>query len=309
MKRLSRRPSYPRIFSRRYSNRLDLIKNKKFQVLDKGFVRLVDCMPTYFDDKLGLDKAIVDAARISYSYPEDQQTTKNTDKNLIDFLMRHKHTSPFEMIDFKFHIKVPIFVFRQWIRHRTASVNEISARYAELGGEFYTPHELLSQAINNRQCSGNELTDVKLKQEFFALCKNPQSYKDYKQMLDNNGVSREIARIILPLNTYTEAYWKIDLHNLFHFLRLRMSNDAQKEIVEYADTIYTKIVKPLCPISSRSFEKHVLNSVTFSELDIDIIKEGGFGNIPSFKDAKKIAKEISKGEYRELIEKINNILK
>ena len=290
---------------RRYSI-LSELKGKEFRVLDKGFVRLIDCMPSYVDPELGLDKAITDAARISYSYPEDQRTKKDSDKNLINFLIRHAHTSPFEMIEFKFHVKMPIFIWRQWIRHRMASVNEISGRYTKLKAEFYKPGRLMGQSKNNRQCSSGEITDPEIVKYFNDLCDNPKGFEAYLHFLDS-GVSRELSRIHLPLNIYTEAYWKINLHNLYRFLRLRMTNDAQQEIRDYATSIYENIVKPLCPVSSRAFEKYVSNAVTLSELDIKIMQRYGF-NAPSLKETMKVAPEMSKREYNEFIDKLKKIV-
>lgn len=236
---------------------------------NKGFVRLVDIMPNKpFCAKLKCDEAIVQAARVSYGTGTKQITD---DIQLIRYLMRHNHTSPFEMVEFKFHIKLPIFIARQWLRHRTANVNEISYRYSVVEDDFYIPERIVNQSSDNKQCSSDqEILSNELKSEFINGCKSKDQYESYKKYLDGN-VSREQARIILPLNTYTQFYWKIDLHNLFRFLELRLHQHAQKEIRDYAGLMY-EIVKEHCPVSSKAFEDYKLNSIMLSGLDIDRIK-------------------------------------
>ena len=220
-----------------------------------GFVRLVDCMPRYIPKDcthLMCDHAIVQAARVSFN---EGIKTPEKDKNLIDFLIKHKHTSPFEMVKFKFHIKCPIFVQRQWIRHRTANVNEISGRYSVMKGEFYCPRTIYDQGTLNKQMSGNEITDQETKYLFEEYMSN--SYKQYNvyNNLIKKGVSREIARIGLPQNMYTEFYWSTDLHNLLNFIRLRSAPNAQSEIKEYSDAM-KELITDLCPNTIEAYDKY-----------------------------------------------------
>ena len=230
------------------------------KVLDHGFVRLIDWM--------GDDNAIVDAARISY-----QKGTKSyrTDRALIRYLFRHKHLTPFEMCEMKFHVKMPIFVARQWIRHRTASVNEVSARYSELPQEFYSPtsDNFCNQSDNNKQGRNN---DTNTSYQFFMDEKNilrARLFHHYEKQLENN-VAREIARIDLPLSIYTEWYWKIDLRNLFNFLTLRCDSHAQYEIRVYADII-ANMVKEKFPIAYEAWYDYDHKSASFSRQEMDLI--------------------------------------
>lgn len=230
-------------------------------VLDKGFVRLVDCM--------GDDTSIVQAARVSYG---KGTKSKRKDADLIDYLMRNRHTSPFEMVEFKFHVKAPIFVVRQWFRHRTASVNEISGRYSILKDEFYIPKKFRKQSKTNKQGSEGyveEETNAELIKLVEDITK--EVYAKYKFLL-SKGASRELARIILPLNTYTEFYWKQNLHNLLHFIKLRIDSHAQEEIREYALAI-AQIVKELVPNTWKSFTEHILEGKNLSKTEFEIIKE------------------------------------
>ncbi|WP_448567606.1 FAD-dependent thymidylate synthase [Thermus sp.] len=226
-------------------------------VLDKGFVRLVEVM--------GDDAAIVQAARVSYG-----EGTKSfrEDKALIDYLMRHRHTSPFEMVVFKFHVKAPLFVVRQWFRHRTASVNEISGRYSVLKEEFYEPEVWRRQAKRNKQGSEGALLD----EEATALLKETEAraYAAYQALLEK-GVAREMARMVLPLNLYTEFYWKQDLHNLFHFLKLRLAPEAQWEIRQYAKAI-AEMVKAHVPMAWESYEEHVLEGQSLSRTELRALR-------------------------------------
>ncbi|BAT22209.1 thymidylate synthase [Yellowstone lake phycodnavirus 1] len=224
-------------------------------------VRLVDSM--------GDDAAIVQAARVSYA-----QGTKSVsdDRGLIRYLMRHRHTTPFEMVDFKFHIKCPIFVARQWLRHRTASVNEVSARYSILPDEFYMPENLRLQSTSNKQGGEEAFPDgtdqlILLKQK--ASC--DMAFHVYDELLSKN-CSRELARAHLPLNTFTEFYWKINLHNLLHFLELRMDGHAQKEIRDLAVQVYD-LIKPVVPVTCEAFEDYHQGSVTFSKVEIALLKD------------------------------------
>tara|TARA_B100000085_G_C18429269_1_gene466091 strand:- start:81 stop:830 length:750 start_codon:yes stop_codon:yes gene_type:complete len=233
-----------------------ILLNKKIKHIgNAGFVKLVDCMPRVIPrdcEKLMCDHAIVQAARVSIN---DGIKSYEKDSKLIDFLIKHKHTSPFEMVKFKFHIKCPIFVQRQWIRHRTANVNEISGRYSVLNPEFYIPDKIYDQGKMNKQMSGNEITDVNTKQMFDEYIKSGfKLYNTYKMLVDN-GVSREIARIGLPVNMYTEFYWCIDLHNLLNFIRLRSAYNAQYEIKAYSDSM-KELISDLCPNTIKSFDKY-----------------------------------------------------
>ncbi len=240
------------------------------EVLDHGFVRLVDVM--------GDDKAIVQAARVSYG---DGVKTVSEDRGLIRYLMRKRHTSPFEMAEFKFHVKMPIFVARQWARHRTASMNEVSARYSVMKDEFYQPNEARSQSTKNKQ--GSEAGPADLDSWFNGRTSwiSEVAFEAYSAFI-KAGISRELARVILPLNLYTEFYWKIDLHNLLHFLHLRMDEHAQEEIRVFADAI-AGIVKERFPLAWDAFEDYVLYAHTFSRQEMEIIKRymGMVGNDPN----------------------------
>lgn len=241
---------------------LDEILGIPFKVLKDGFVRVIDY--------LGSDESIVQAARVSYG-----KGTKKVreDEALIRYLLRHQHTTPFEMCEIKLHVRVPMDCWRQWIRHRTANVNEYSTRYSIAidATETTEPNEWRKQAVTNRQGSegflesalGYELS--KQEAELHTLTRDV-----YQKRIDA-GVAREQARKDLPLSTYTEAYWKIDLHNLLHFLHLRMELNAQLEIRQYAEVICNEIVKRWCPITWQAFWDYQMNAMTFSGLEIKII--------------------------------------
>jgi thymidylate synthase (FAD) len=235
-------------------------------VLDHGFVRVVDYM--------GDDAAVVQAARVSYG----RGTRKTTeDEGLIRYLMRHWHSTPFEMCEIKYHIKLPIFVARQWIRHRTANVNEYSARYSILDKEFYipSPEHLAAQSADNRQGRGEILTGDAAARVLSLLRQDAeQTYAHYEEMLDESGagLARELARMNLTLNTYTQWYWKTDLHNLFHFLRLRADTHAQYEIRVYAEAML-ETVKAWVPLSHAAFCDYRLGAVTFSAKMLEILKK------------------------------------
>ena len=252
-------------------------------------VRLVDSMPREKGDA-----AIVQAARVSYG-----AGTKSVsdDRALIRYLMRHKHTTPFEMVEFKFHIKAPIFVARQWLRHRTASVNELSARYSVVQDDFFLPDELRKQATargqGGEESLGESSSNLLLKQK--ASC--DLAFHTYEELI-SKGVSRELARTHLPQCTFTEFYWKINLHNLLHFLELRIDDHAQKEIRDLAKQVYD-LVKPLCPMTCEAFEDFRLGSITLSRLEVEALKTGkneisGKGENQEFKD--KITKIMNEGE-------------
>lgn len=227
--------------------------DQEIQVLDKGFVRLVDYM--------GSDERIVQSARVSYG-----SGTKSfrQDKGLINYLMRNEHTSPFEQVILTFHTKMPIFVARQWVRHRTARLNEISGRYSIMKDEFYVPEsgQMRGQSDDNKQARSDEV--VGNATEMIAEMEADQKliYDHYTGMVEG-GLAREIARSNLPLSLYTEWYWQIDLHNLFRFLHLRMDSHAQYEIRVYAEAM-AQCAKAVAPIAYDAFEEHILNSVRLS---------------------------------------------
>ncbi|HQT60807.1 MAG TPA: FAD-dependent thymidylate synthase [Acidiphilium sp.] len=231
-------------------------------VLDHGFVRVVDYM--------GDDAAVVQAARVSYG----RGTRKvSEDEGLIRYLMRHRHSTPFEMCEIKLHVKLPIFIARQWIRHRTANVNEYSARYSVMDREFYipAPAQLAAQSANNRQGRGDLLEGDEAAEVLAMLRADAErNYTHYEHMLNEGGadtsrrgLARELARMNLTLNTYTQWYWKTDLHNLFHFLSLRADPHAQYEIRAYAEAMLG-IVRAWVPASCRAFEEYRMGAATFS---------------------------------------------
>lgn len=248
------------------------------KVLDQGFVRLVDHMP-----QENLDSAIVQSARVSYG---DGTKTSRGDTGLIRYLMRHWHTTPFEMVEFKFHIKMPIYIARQHMRHRTASINELSARYSVVPREYYTPDVLRGQAIVNHQGSeGVSEADVSHMQAHLE-----KSFEVYDKLLED-GCCREQARGTLPQSTFTEFYWKINLHNLMHYLQLRMDAHAQQEIRAYAEAIF-KLVEPLVPITMKAFTDFRINAVFLSGPEIEALKNGTVIESPGerreFEEKKKL---------------------
>ncbi len=239
------------------------ILDKEFKVLDKGFVRLVDY--------LGGDDRIVQAARVSYgkgtkSYREDA--------GLIDYLLRHEHTSPFEQVVLTFHVKLPIFVARQWIRHRTARVNEVSGRYSVMKDDFYVPApvDLASQSDDNKQGRSEEpmAADQAARVREILERGQKEAYGDYSGLVEE-GLAREIARINLPLSLYTEWYWQIDLHNLFRFLMLRLDSHAQKEIRLYARAML-EMTRAVAPKATESFERNSLSAVRFTGAEMAELK-------------------------------------
>jgi len=236
------------------------------KVLDHGFVRVIDYM--------GNDTSIVQAARVSYG----EGTKKSRDdKSLIFYLMRHWHSTPFEMCEIKLHVKLPVFVARQWIRHRTANVNEYSARYSILDNEFYIPksENLASQSSSNNQGRGDVLEGEEANKVIQILKSDSlRSYKSYEKMLskeNKKGLARELARMNLPTNIYTQWYWKTDLHNLFNFIRLRNDLHAQYEIRVYAEKI-AELVKKWVPFAFEAFEQYQLNSSHLSSNGLSCIK-------------------------------------
>jgi thymidylate synthase (FAD) len=244
----------------------------EIKVHDHGLVALVDVMPRLVPQGKTADSAIVQAARVSYG----QGTKKiNEDRGLIRYLARHRHTTPFEMVEFKFHHVMPIFVARQWIRHRTANVNEYSARYSVVQDRFYRPtvENIRRQSQGNRQ-GGTEAMDEKTAEEFLEQLKAAEDrYHDYEQMLEK-GLSRELARISLPLSVYTEWYWKCDLHNLLHFLSLRMDEHAQIEIRDYACAMF-ELIRPIVPIAAEAFVDYDFRAVRLSRLEVEALRSGG----------------------------------
>jgi thymidylate synthase (FAD) len=241
------------------------------KVHDHGLVALVDAMPRFAPVGKSADFAIVQAARVSYGAGTKQV---NEDRGLIRYLARHRHTTPFEMVEFKFHHVMPIFVARQWIRHRTANVNEYSARYSIVKDRFYHPTKdnVRKQSASNRQ-GGEEPMDAATAEEFLTyLDRVEKDYEQYQNFIDK-GVAREIARIALPASIYTEWYWKIDLHNLFHFLSLRMDPHAQQEIRDYANAMYA-LIQPIVPIAAEAFLDYNFGAVHLTRLEIEAIKTG-----------------------------------
>jgi thymidylate synthase (FAD) len=236
---------------------------REIACLDKGFVRLVDYM--------GSDAAIVQAARVSYGTGTKQV---NEDRGLIRYLMRHAHSTPFEMVEFKFHVKLPVFVARQWIRHRTANVNEYSGRYSVMKDEFYVPapEQTRFQSATNKQGRADEGFSDGEAAHILAVMSAAQkeAYAEYEELLEKN-LAREIARINLPMSLYTEWYWKIDLHNLFHFLRLRMDAHAQYEIRVYAEAM-ARLVRDVVPLAYEAFEDYALNAVRLTAPELQAMK-------------------------------------
>jgi thymidylate synthase (FAD) len=259
---------------------LDEILGRKIPVLDDGFVRVIDYM--------GSDESIVQAARVSYG----KGTKKiSEDKGLIRYLLRNRHTTPFEMCELKLHVRVPMDTWRQWIRHRTASVNEYSTRYSLAidSSQKTAPKEWRFQALDNKQGSEgfiDEAIGIKISEREDELQQFAgEIYRERLQL----GVAREQARKDLPLSTYTEAYWKVDLHNLLHFLALRMDPHAQFEIRSYASVIGNEIVGKWCPITWEAFKDYRINSLELSGLEVSLMKEIIAGNK---EEANKLAEDF-----------------
>lgn len=240
------------------SEAADALLDQEIPCLDHGFVRLVDYM--------GGDERIVQAARVSYG---SGTKSYRQDRALIHYLIRNWHTSPIEQVQLTFHCKMPIFVARQWVRHRTARLNEISGRYSVMKDEFYVPapEQIRPQSTDNKQGRSEERMTPEAEAEVRELFESDQKrvYGNYEKLLEMN-VAREIARNNLPLSLYTEWYWQIDLHNLFHFLRLRMDAHAQYEIRVYAEAL-AKCAQAVAPMAYEAFEEHILGSVSFSRAE------------------------------------------
>lgn len=258
----------------------------EIKVHEHGFIALVDAMPRLVPQGQTADFAIVQAARVSYG----QGTKKvNEDRGLIRYLLRHRHTTPFEMLEFKFHIAMPIFVARQWIRHRTANVNEYSGRYSIMPDRFYRPsvEEVRKQSKSNRQ--GGEETFVEAgetkgggggagdgqatAEEFVQYLADAEAFYERYTRLTERGVSRELARIGLPVSLYTQWYWKCDLHNILRFLSLRMDSHAQLEIRRYAEAMYT-LLEPLVPLTMEAWRDYELEAVRLTGPEVAALRAG-----------------------------------
>jgi thymidylate synthase (FAD) len=243
----------------------------EIKVHDHGLVALVDVMPRLVPIGKTADAAIVQAARVSYG----EGTKKvNEDRGLIRYLARHRHSTPFEMVEFKFHHVMPIFIARQWIRHRTANVNEYSARYSVVRDRFYHPTagNIRQQSAANRQGGAAPVDDLTSAEFLKYLDELEQSYTKYQQFIDK-GVARETARIVLPVNVYTEWYWKIDLHNLMHFLSLRMDAHAQQEIRDYATAMF-ELIRPIVPIAAEAFLDYQVGGLHLTRLEVEAMRAG-----------------------------------
>lgn len=277
---------------------LEEILYEAIPVLDHGFVRVVDYM--------GDDGAVVQAARVSYG----RGTRKvSEDRGLVHYLMRHRHSTPFEMCEIKFHVKLPIFVARQWIRHRTANVNEYSARYSILDNEFYVPApgQLAAQSAANRQGRG-ELLEGAEAAEVLELLRGDaaRSYDHYARMLNERddgsaidparkGLARELARMNLTLGFYTQWYWKVDLHNLMHFLSLRADSHAQYEIRVYAEAMMD-VLRRWVPLTAEAFEEYRLHATTLSKSGLAVVKR-----LIAGESVTQETSGLGKREWRELM--------
>jgi thymidylate synthase (FAD) len=282
---------------------MEEVLSRQLPVLDHGFIRVIDYM--------GDDGAIVQAARVSYG-----RGTKSArdDQGLINYLMRMRHTSPFEMCELKLHVKLPIFIARQWIRHRTANVNEYSARYSVLGDDFYVPEaeHLASQSGSNRQGRAEVVGPDEAAAVRDAIATNAAgSYERYLQLLNRDrndetidperqGIARELARMTLPLNTYTEWYWKIDLHNLLHFIALRIDPHAQYEIRAYAEVLLD-LVRRWVPMTAAAFQNHRLDGAELSGAGLEAVRRLLKGES---EEEVKASSALSAREWRELMARL-----
>lgn len=265
-------------------------------ILDHGQVALLDVF--------GSDDRIAEAARVSYG-----KGTRKISNNaaLLRYLMRHRHTSPFEMCEVLFYLKVPIFVARQLVRHRTANINEVSGRYSELPEELYVPEQtqLGPQSSTNNQGrvpTGESLNTKRSQLEIQQA--NHEAFQSYDRLLNIHEVSREISRIVLPVSTYTELYWKCDLHNFFHFCKLRIDPHAQYEIRVMADAMFT-LVEPHFPLATRAFRDYILNARTLSLSEQQLLGMMVSQPVPSLEEAKKL--KMSEREYHEFVQWISII--
>jgi len=284
----------PRQTLRAVSEGMEAHLYKAYEVLDHGFIRVIDYM--------GDDAAICQAARVSYGKGTKSVTN---DAGLIRYLMRHWHSTPFEMCEIKLHVKLPVFVARQWIRHRTANVNEYSARYSILDREFYipAPDQLAAQSVVNNQGRGVALEGEEAARVLEILkTDSNRAYDNYEAMISDDGqlgLARELARMNLPANIYTQWYWKVDLHNLFHFLRLRADMHAQYEIRVYADAI-CKVVADWVPAAYGAFEDYRMGGANLSGKAMDCIRRMLKGE-----EVSQETSGMSAGEWREFQGELN----
>lgn len=246
---------------------------EKVNVLDKGFIKVIDYLPRLIPEGYTADYAVVEAARVSYN---KGLKTPEEDKKLLRYLYEHKHFSPFEMAHIKFHIKCPIFVARQWMRHRNGSFNEISGRFVELKNEYYIPEieNIKEQSSLNKQSTGNKVVTSLANKFLEVINKIRTTFIEYDTLV-SQGLAREQARIILPVSTYTEFYWYVNLRSLLNFIELRNSPHAQDETREYAKVI-NNIAKQIFPWTMEAFEDFTLNSITFTKEDVENINRGEY---------------------------------
>jgi thymidylate synthase (FAD) len=252
-----------------------------------------------------MDSAIVQAARISYG---SDVKDADKDKSLIRYLMRNRHTSPFEMVELKFHLKMPMFVARQWMRHRMASINEYSGRYSEIKDEFcnFKPYDMRMQSEVNKQ-SSDPIKEVSVPATSFCEKAEALAEKAYAAYTDavDAGLAREQARTILPLSTYTQFYWKIDLHNFFHFVKLRAERHAQLEIQEFAQACYD-LVRPLCPVACEAFEDYVQEAMHLSRQEVVMLKKI-ISRVGDSSGQNDILAGLGKTERLQFKEKLNRL--
>ncbi|MFA6045486.1 MAG: FAD-dependent thymidylate synthase [Phycisphaerales bacterium] len=271
---------------------MDGAQRMEIKCLDHGFVALVDAMPRLVPTGQTADAAIVQAARVSYGQGTKQVSE---DRGLIRYLLRHRHTTPFEMVEFKFHVAMPIFIARQWIRHRTANVNEYSARYSIVPDRFYTPsaEAIRKQSVGNRQggeetfaVDGTDPDQAATATAFLEYLHDAESQYQKYTALTQRGVSRELARMGLPVNVYTEWYWKCDLHNILRFLSLRMDAHAQLEIREYAQAMF-RLLEPIVPVTMEAWRDYELEAMHLTRAEIQAIREQKNGVAPELATTNK----------------------
>lgn len=267
--------------------------------LNHGFVKLVDVM--------GDDSSIVQAARVSYGKGTKQV---NEDRGLIRYLLRHQHTTPFEMVEFKFHCRMPIFVARQWVRHRTANINEMSGRYSEMPDLFYVPEKekITKQSTINKQGGSDEVMDDCNRYQAMMIAEQEEAYKNYKFYIDS-GMRKELARNNMPLSLYSEWYWKCDLHNLFHFLKLRLDSHAQHEIQVYGQAM-AELMKPYVPLAWEAFEDYLQHSIRFSKPEIEQMKKIlALGNVSAYLTGNDLTSVFgNKREGEEFQDKLKKLM-
>lgn len=259
-----------------------IAKGAVTKVLDKGFIKVIDFM--------GSDEDVVDAARISYG---SSNTKKSSTATLINYLMKHNHTSPFEMCEIKLHIKMPIFVARQWMRHRAGHFNEISGRYTEMHDDFYTPDidTINRQCPDNKQSRANTPAIDPAAIRYSMQKSMNQSYESYKSALDK-ATAREVARIVMPLSSYTEIFWKVDLHNFMKFIQLRIASNSQLEMQEYA-TALRGIFLLWCPLAHAAFTEYRLHANYFSATQSKLLQQLLRGNRPAISDTGLNARDYN----------------